>query len=152
VGIDELLIYHYLVAEAFRYSDEPYETFFARPKAQQASRFGTRFSSNTHQSPRPAAASITTLQRLGHRCEKADLHALRKHYARWSAGDFITQAMSVANVRKVCMTNSPFDDQERQPGSVASRATSALRPPCASIRWCSIGKTARRNCAPGATK
>jgi hypothetical protein len=31
-GIDDLLIYHYLVAEAFRYSDAPYEEFFPLAK------------------------------------------------------------------------------------------------------------------------
>ena len=35
-GIDELLTYHYLVAEFFRFSDMPYDDFFALPKERQA--------------------------------------------------------------------------------------------------------------------
>src|SRR5579883_3289209 len=35
-GIDELLIYHYLVAEAFRYLDIPYEKFWSLSKTEQA--------------------------------------------------------------------------------------------------------------------
>src|SRR5438477_8207907 len=35
-GIDELLIYHYLVAEAFRYFEMPFEKFWAQPKERQA--------------------------------------------------------------------------------------------------------------------
>ena len=35
-GIDELLTYHYLVAESLRWLPMPYEKFFAMPKAQQA--------------------------------------------------------------------------------------------------------------------
>src|ERR1700709_676245 len=35
-GIDELLTYHYLVAESLRWLPLPYEQFFALPKAQQA--------------------------------------------------------------------------------------------------------------------
>ena len=35
-GIDELLIYHYLVAESFRYFTMPYEAFWKLPKARQA--------------------------------------------------------------------------------------------------------------------
>ena len=35
-GIDDLLVYHYLVAEAFRYFDIPYEKFWALTKEQQA--------------------------------------------------------------------------------------------------------------------
>src|SRR5215217_3525924 len=35
-GIDDLLTYHYLVAEAFRFMDLPYEKFWSLPKAAQA--------------------------------------------------------------------------------------------------------------------
>src|SRR6184192_219371 len=35
-GIDELLVYHYLVAESFRYFHLPYENFWALPKSAQA--------------------------------------------------------------------------------------------------------------------
>src|SRR5258706_84253 len=37
-GIDDLLTYHYLVAEGFRYFDFPYDKFWAMSKAQQAER------------------------------------------------------------------------------------------------------------------
>src|SRR5580693_1932689 len=35
-GIDDLLVYHYLVAESFRQLDVPYEKFWALSKTQQA--------------------------------------------------------------------------------------------------------------------
>src|ERR1041385_8856850 len=35
-GIDELLTYHYLIAEFFRNSDLPYEKFWAMSKKEQA--------------------------------------------------------------------------------------------------------------------
>ncbi|HEV7869497.1 MAG TPA: glucuronate isomerase, partial [Chthoniobacteraceae bacterium] len=35
-GIDELLTYHYLIAEGFRQFDLPYETFWQLSKTQQA--------------------------------------------------------------------------------------------------------------------
>ena len=35
-GIDDLLTYHYLVAEAFRYLDMPYEKFWGLSKSSQA--------------------------------------------------------------------------------------------------------------------
>src|SRR5258708_10537513 len=35
-GIDELLVYHYLVAESFRYFSMPAEKFWALSKSQQA--------------------------------------------------------------------------------------------------------------------
>src|SRR6185436_11756638 len=35
-GIDDLLVYHYLVAEGFRYFDIPYEKFWSLSKTAQA--------------------------------------------------------------------------------------------------------------------
>src|SRR5712664_3746317 len=35
-GIDDLLVYHYLVAEAFRFFDMPYDKFWALSKTAQA--------------------------------------------------------------------------------------------------------------------
>src|SRR5512140_1578823 len=35
-GLDDLLVYHYLVAEVFRYIDVPYDKFWALTKTQQA--------------------------------------------------------------------------------------------------------------------
>jgi hypothetical protein len=35
-GIDDLLVYHYLVSEAFRYLDMPYDKFWAQSKTEQA--------------------------------------------------------------------------------------------------------------------
>ena len=56
-GIDELLTYHYLVAEGFRYSDIPYDKFWALPKTAQADLIWDALSSSTTRpSPRHAAA------------------------------------------------------------------------------------------------
>src|SRR5437763_17068576 len=35
-GIDDSLVYHYVVSEAFRYLDMPYEKFWGLPKPGQA--------------------------------------------------------------------------------------------------------------------
>src|SRR5207244_12779678 len=35
-GIDDLLVYHYLVAEVFRYSDLPYNKFWSLSKTDKA--------------------------------------------------------------------------------------------------------------------
>jgi len=52
---------------------------------------------------------LTVLNALGFDVKKRDLPALRQHFAQWQVGDFITRCMELANVRQVCMTNSPFD-------------------------------------------
>jgi len=35
-GVDELITYHYLIAEMFRYDNMPYEQYFSMPKREQA--------------------------------------------------------------------------------------------------------------------
>ena len=56
---------------------------------------------------------LTVLNALGLDVKKRDLPALRQHFAQWKVEDFTTRCLELANVRKVCMTNSPFDDLER---------------------------------------
>ncbi len=112
-GIDDLLTYHYLVAESFRWLDIPYEKFWTLSKSEQANLiWDTLFISHSPISE-ACRGVLTTLNRLGFDLKKRDLPAIRKHYAQWSVGDFITKSMELANVRKICMTNSPFDDIER---------------------------------------
>ncbi len=112
-GIDELLIYHYLVAEAFRWMDMPYAQFWALSKAQQAELIWEKLFIEHSPVSEACRGVLTTLNALGFDVKRRDLAALRQHYAQWKAGDFVSEVFRVANVRKVCMTNSPFDDQER---------------------------------------
>ena len=112
-GIDELLVYHYLVAEGFRHFDLPYDKFWALSKTQQADLIWDALFIKHSPLSEACRGVLTVLHRLGLDVQKRDLPALRQHFAKWSTGDFITKAMELANVRKICMTNSPFDDAER---------------------------------------
>ncbi len=112
-GIDDLLIYHYLVAEAFRYLDMPFETFWTLNKQQQAFLiWETLFVQNSPISE-ACRGVLTTLNALGLDVKKRDLPALRKWFANWKVEDYITRCMELAGVKTVCMTNSPFDDLEK---------------------------------------
>src|SRR5712692_9202601 len=112
-GIDELLIYHYLVAEAFRYLDMPFETFWKLNKQGQADLiWDTLFLQNSPISE-ACRGVLTTLNALGLDAKKRDLPALRKWFADWKVEDYITRCLELAGVKAVCMTNSPFDDAER---------------------------------------
>jgi len=112
-GIDELLIYHYLVAEAFRWTDLSYDQFWALSKSQQAEVVWQSLFLDHSPISEACRGVLTCLNALGFDVKKRDLAALRQHYAQWQPGEFITRACEVANVRKICMTNSPFDDLER---------------------------------------
>lgn len=112
-GIDELLIYHYLIAEGFRWFDQPYDAFWKLSKAQQAEAVWNALFIEHSPISEACRGVLTTLNRLGFDVKKRDLAALRQHYSKWRVDDFVTRSLEVSNVRKVCMTNSPFDDLER---------------------------------------
>src|SRR5688572_15933932 len=64
-GIDELLVYHYLVAEAFRHLDMPYEKFWAASKTQQADWVWQKLFLENSPISESCRGVLTTLQRLG---------------------------------------------------------------------------------------
>jgi hypothetical protein len=112
-GIDELLVYHYLIAEGFRQFDLPYDKFWAMTKTQQADAIWNALFIEHSPISEACRGVLTVLNALGLDVKKRDLPALRQHFAKWNVADFTTRCLDLANVRKVCMTNSPFDDIER---------------------------------------
>ena len=112
-GIDELLAYHYLVAEAFRYLDLPFEKFWALKKTEQAELIWNALFIKHSPISEACRGVLTTLQALGLDVKKRDLPALRKWFAAQKVEDHIARCMKLAGVGKIYMTNSPFDDAER---------------------------------------
>ena len=112
-GIDDLLTYHYLIAEGFRQSDVPYEKFWALSKTQQADLIWDALFLRHSPVSEACRGVLTVLQALGLDVRKRDLPALRAHFAQWEVGEFTTRCLELARVRQVCMTNSPFDPLER---------------------------------------
>ena len=112
-GIDDLLVYHYLVAEAFRYSDVPYDKFWGLSKTQQADLIWKALFLDHSPVSEACRGVLTTLNALGIDARQRDLPALRGWFADWKVQDYITRCMELAGVRSICMTNSPFDDLER---------------------------------------
>ncbi|HRI13998.1 MAG TPA: glucuronate isomerase [Verrucomicrobiota bacterium] len=112
-GLDDQLIYHYLVSESFRYSDLPYDRFWSASKSEQAEQvWRTLF---VERSPVSEACRgvLTTLQAFGLDPRERDLPALRRWFQDQKPADFVDRVLQLANVDSVCMTNSPFDDEER---------------------------------------
>lgn len=112
-GIDELLTYHYLVAETFRHLTMPYEKFWALPKERRAElSWNTLFIEHSPISE-SCRGVLTTLQALGLDVKRRDLPALRKWFARQKPDKHVARCLALAGVKSICMTNSPFDDAER---------------------------------------
>jgi hypothetical protein len=112
-GIDELLVYHYLVAEAFRYFEMPFKDFWKLPKPRQAELIWDALFIEHSPVSEACRGVLTTLNALGVDARKRDLTALRKSFAEWRVEDYVTRCFELAGVRSVCMTNSPFDTLER---------------------------------------
>ncbi|MFQ5806059.1 MAG: glucuronate isomerase [Phycisphaerae bacterium] len=113
-GIDELLSYHYLIAELFRYRpDLPYGDFWSMPKARQAELvWDELFVKNTPVSE-AARGVVTTLHRLGIDARERNLDKVRQQFACFSTARYIDRVFELANVSYVIMTNDPFDPKER---------------------------------------
>ena len=130
-GIDELLVYHYLVAETFRYLDMPFENFWQLPGSRRAEIIWDALFIKNSPISESCRGVLTTLNLLGLDVRKRDLHAIRKWFAEWKMEDYVTQCMELANVSSICMTNSPFEDEERgiweRGFERDSRFTAALR-------------------------
>jgi hypothetical protein len=112
-GIDELLVYHYLVAEAFRWIDKPFEDFWKLSKTEQAEVIWNSLFIEHSPVSEACRGVLTCLNAFGFDVKRRDLQLLRSQYAKWKAENFITRCCEIAKVRKICMTNSPFDDLER---------------------------------------
>ena len=130
-GIDDLLVYHYLVAEGFRHWDVPYEAFWALDKATQAELIWTTLFVQHSPLSEACRGVLTTLHTLGLDVKKRDLPALRQWFAGHTLEGHLLRVMDLAGVRTICMTNSPFDDLERPVWEAGwshdPRFTSALR-------------------------
>ena len=138
-GIDDLLVYHYLVAESFRYFDLPYEKFWAMPKTQQAELIWDALFLQNSPVSESCRGVLTTLNALGLDVRKRDLQGIRNWFSEWTAEDYITRCMELGHVSSISMTNSPFDDLERRTWEDGfardERFTTALRIDPLLVAW-----------------
>jgi hypothetical protein len=112
-GIDDLLTYHYLIAETFRHVDIPYESFWAMSKQQQADLiWRTLFVENSPYSE-ACRGVLTVLSKLGLDVAARDLSEYRAYFRSESVDEYVDTAFRLAGIDCAVMTNDPFDDAER---------------------------------------
>ena len=112
-GIDDLLVYHYLVAEGFRHWDIPYEDFWRLDKTTQAELIWTTLFVQHSPLSEACRGVLTTLHALGLDVKARDLSKLRQWFAGHHLEGHLLRVMDLAGIHTICMTNSPFDDAER---------------------------------------
>ncbi|MBN1669683.1 MAG: glucuronate isomerase [Kiritimatiellae bacterium] len=112
-GIDELLTYHYLVAEVFRARpDLAYDAFWAMSKPQQADLIWAELFVKRSPVSESCRGVLTVLKKLGLDANTEELSAIRAYFAGQTAAGYIDTVFSLANVSKVYMTNDPMDPLE----------------------------------------
>jgi len=111
-GIDELLTYHYLTAEALRSARTTYEQFWAMSKTSQADLvWKTLFVDNTPTSE-AAQGIISVLDVFGLDTRAPDLKEARAFFRSQGLAEHLDQVFDIARVSGVVMTNDPFDEAE----------------------------------------
>jgi hypothetical protein len=112
-GVDELLTYHYLVAEELRQSAMPYEAFHAMDKQAQADLIWQDLFLDRSPVSESCRGVLTALNKLGLDTAARDLTAYRAYFADAGLDAHVDKVFETANVSSVVMTNDPFDDTER---------------------------------------
>ncbi|MFC1528795.1 glucuronate isomerase, partial [Candidatus Latescibacterota bacterium] len=113
-GIDELLTYHYLIAEVFRVSPMPYEKFWSLTKREQADLIWKKLFIERSPVSEACRGVITCISELGLDPAERKLDNIRGFFRGMKIEDYIDLVFEKAVVREVIMTNDPFDASERK--------------------------------------
>jgi hypothetical protein len=113
-GVDELLTYHYLVAELFTVAGREltFEKFWAMSKSEQADLIWRTVFVEHGALSEAARGVITTLNRLGLDVAGRDLPAMRKWFAEQDVDSYIEKVLDLAGLDWAVMTNNPFNAEE----------------------------------------
>ena len=115
-GVDELVTYHYLIAEVFRAvpaTKLPYEKYWAMSKTEQADHIWKHLFVERTPIGEACRGVLTALERLGLDPNEKSLTKYRRWFAKQTPDKYIDKVMQIANVDLITMTNPVFDDQER---------------------------------------
>ena len=141
-GIDDQLVYHYLVAEAFRHFDIGYDDFWRLVKEDQAQMIWNALFVENSPLSEACRGVLTVFNRLGLDANQRDLPSIRKWFSEQDPNEYITRCMELAKVSTICMTNSPFDELETPKWKAGferdERFTSALRIDPLLLEWDSV--------------
>jgi hypothetical protein len=112
-GVDELLTYHYLIAEVVRATRMPYDTYWAMSKRDRADLIWRTLFIERSPIGEACRGVVTALDRLGLDMASRKLDTYRGFFSGVDIDAHIDRVFEAANVREVVMTNDPFDTLER---------------------------------------
>ena len=113
-GVDEMLTYHYLVAELFTAApgDLTIEAFWKLPKRAQADLVWEHVFLKHGALSEACRGVVTTLNVLGLDVAGRDLAGIRKWFDAQNADDYLAKVFGIANLDYAVMTNNPFKPEE----------------------------------------
>ena len=113
-GIDDLLTYHYLIAETLRSTDISHACFWSLTKAERADLvWKTLFVDNTPLSE-AARGIVSILEAFQLDSRAPDLEEARTFFSAQSPQEHLERVLTIALVSDLVMTNDPFHEQERK--------------------------------------
>jgi hypothetical protein len=150
-GIDELLTYHYLIAESIRAARLPYERYWAMSQQQQADFIWQTLFVERAPVSEACRGVVTALHKLGLEVGSHDLSDYRRWYAAQKPAEFVSKILAAANVQTLAMTNDVLDPAERQTwlngaaghGESDPRFKGVLRIDPLLLGWPQVGQTLR---------
>jgi hypothetical protein len=111
-GIDELITYHYLEAELFRFSSVKPDEYWSLSKEQQADLiWRTLFLENVPVSE-AARGVVSVLKAFDLDTRARDLRQAREFFGEQELGAHIRRVFELAGISEVVMTNDPLSPEE----------------------------------------
>ena len=111
-GIDELLTYHYLEAEFFRFSDMTPEHYWSLPKRNQADAIWRALFVENNPVSEATRGIVAVLHAFGLPTRGPDLSEARAFFETRSVEGHVLEVLEMAGVSSVVMTNDPLDPVE----------------------------------------
>ena len=111
-GIDELLTYHYLEAEFFRFSDMTPEHYWSLSKRDQADAIWRALFVENNPISEATRGIIGVLHAFGLPTRSPDLSEARTFFESRSVEEHVLEVLEMAGVSSVVMTNDPLDPVE----------------------------------------
>jgi len=111
-GIDELLTYHYLIAETLRCLPLKPQAFSAMSKREQADLIWKTLFLERSPVSEACRGVLTALQEFGLDTTSRDLACYRDFFSSLTITEHIDMTFKKANLEAIVMTNDPFDPNE----------------------------------------
>ncbi len=112
-GIDELINYHYLIAETVRAGNITAPAYYALPQAQQTDFIWRTLFIERAPIGEACRGVLTVLKRFGLDVASKNLSSYREFFRNQTPAAQVDRVMKMANVKTIVMTNDPFDTNER---------------------------------------